>query len=212
MIRKIVIGNETLDVITEKEYERIKKIDTAVFKDTALEHDGLVYPIMNRPDQSKIGVFDTDLITKYNRPETNDEKEMYDSKNIIDFDNAKSFADNIKKMDKIKMAESARLTTKNNILQLQTNEADSPELVAIKEAINLKNIDAESYKDRFPSDSDFNNDMRLLKDNKNTNISFFKMKRILDAFDIEANLTIKDKQNALNPIGKVIKVRLTTEE
>jgi hypothetical protein len=212
MIKKIVIGNETLDVITQEEYERRQKLDEPLFKDTALEHDNYVYPITNRPDQSKVGVFDTAVITRFIKPITDEEKEMYSSKNIIDFDNAKNLADNIKKMDKIKMAESARLTTKNNILQLQINETDSPELAAIKEAINLKSIDAESYKDRFPSDSDFNNDMRLLKDNKNNNISFFKMKRVLDAFDIEATLTIKDKPKALNPINKTLKVRLTTEE
>lgn len=212
MIRKIVIGNETLDAITKEEYERRQHLEEPLFKDTALEYDGYVYPIMNHPDQSKVGVFDTQTVTRFVKPETDKEKEMYSSKNIIDFDKASSLADNIKKMDKIKMAESARLTTKNNILQLQVNETDSPELAAIKEAINLKNIDAESYKDRFPSDSDFNNDMRLLKDNKNTNISFFKMKRVLDAFDIEANLTIKDKPKALNPIHKTLNVRLTTEE
>lgn len=211
MIRKIIINKNTYDSIDVNEYERRKKLDNPLFEDTCIEVDSINYPIQKVYDPRSVGVFDADCFFKFTRP--NEEvMDQYSSKNIIDFDKADSFADTIKNLDKIRMAESARLTTKNNILLLNKSETDSPELCAIKDAINSKQIDAESYRERFPSDSDFNNDMRLLKDSKNNNISFFKMKRILNAFDIDAILTIKDKEGAINPINRTIKVKLTKEE
>ena len=43
----------------------------------------------------------------------------------------------------------------------------------------------------------------------NNSISFFKAKRIAKAFDIEMRLTICDKEDAINPCGKVYNVLLT---
>ena len=43
----------------------------------------------------------------------------------------------------------------------------------------------------------------------NNAISFFKAKRIAKAFDIEMKLIIYDKEDAVNPSGKVYNVLLT---
>ena len=48
-----------------------------------------------------------------------------------------------------------------------------------------------------------------MKSPENNNISFFKAKRVANAFDIEMELILRDKSNAVNPSGKVYNVILT---
>ena len=113
---------------------------------------------------------------------------------------------------KIKEEKNAGLTIVNDCLHLDIYEEDTPELKIIKQAINDKHIDPDSYKNKFPSSSDFNNDMRALKSASNHSISFFKAKRILNSFDIDGEFIIRDKKDAVNPIGKEYSIKLTEEE
>lgn len=211
-VKKAVICNKTMDVITLEEYDRLCKLPNPVYGDMCVEHDGYVFPITKsyRPEQPS--VFATNVATVFTYPKTDKEKEEYSSSKIIDFDNVKNITEMIVAADKLRSAESVRLNIVNQVLELPIPESNTPELRAIKEAINSKHIDAESYKQKFPCDSDFNNDMRALKGEGVDNISFFKAKRILNAFDLDMVLTIKDKPNAVNPIGKTISVKLTGEK
>lgn len=54
--------------------------------------------------------------------------------------------------------------------------------------------------------------MRALKSSSNHSISFFKAKRILNSFDIDGEFIIRDKKDAVNPIGKEYSIKLTEEE
>ena len=73
---------------------------------------------------------------------------------------------------------------------------------ALKQAINLKNIDIDIYADRFLEN--FNNDKRLLK---GPAITSSKMKSICPKLDMKVTLTISDAHpNVPNPIGQDITV------
>ena len=74
-------------------------------------------------------------------------------------------------------------------------------MALFKQAIAKKSIDIENYKPRFGSD--YSNDLRGLAGHS---ITFFKLKRFCDIFDIRASVTFEDKKNAPNPIGE----KLTT--
>lgn len=211
--KKIVVNNKAMTVITEEELRRMYDQDM-IMEDTCIEKGDYVYPVSvtYRPDVPSATINEAAIF--YTEPKTEEEKKEYASSKIIDFSstNIKSFQDHIKMVDAMKTEQSIGLSTINNALTLPANDYDTPELRIIKEAINAKKIDADAYKDKFPSNSDFNNDMRALKNTSNNTISFFKAKRILKSFDIEAELIIRDQEGAINPIGKEFRIILTEED
>ena len=211
-IKKAVLSNNTMDVLSMVEFETLLANGKEILPDTCVQIGEYVYPVAANPKTTGgVWISGTNAITMWNPPSTEEEKKEYSADKIVDLssDKVKDLKGNIEAMDKIKSMELNRLSTIKSVLQLQIQEDDTTELAAIKEAINAKQIDADSYKSKFPSDSDFNNDMRALKSPTNYNISFFKAKRIMNAFDADMYLTIKDKPDAVNPIGKEITVKLT---
>lgn len=210
-IKKAVLSDKTMDVLFMVEFESLNAKGKEILPDTCVQIGEYVYPVTTNPKIAGVWISGTNAITMWNPPSNEEEKEEYSADKIIDLssDKVKNLKDNIEAMDKLKSMEINRLSTIKSVLQLQIQEDDTTELAAIKEAINAKQIDADSYKSKFPSDSDFNNDMRALKSPTNYNISFFKAKRIMNAFDADMYLTIKDKPDAVNPIGKEITVKLT---
>lgn len=211
-IKKAVLSNKTMDVLSMVEFETLLANGKEILPDTCVQIGEYVYPVATNPKTTGgVWISGTNAITMWNPPSTEEEKKEYSADKIVDLssDKVKDLKGNIEAMDKIKSMELNRLSTIKSVLQLQIQEDDTTELAAIKEAINAKQIDADSYKSKFPSDSDFNNDMRALKSPTNYNISFFKAKRIMNAFDADMYLTIKDKPDAVNPIGKEITVKLT---
>ena len=80
-------------------------------------------------------------------------------------------------------------------------------MALLKKAIARKNIDLESYKQRFGSD--YNNDKRIFEQ---PSITFFKMKRVCDIFDIKVSLTLEDNPGAANPIGERLSAVITRDK
>lgn len=208
-VEKIVIDSKTMDVITPEALQRLIKLNNPMTSGTVVKMGNYVYPITKKHNPDAISVSAGDGVNVYVQPTTEEDKEKYSVKNIISLasNNMKSLKDSIEAMDKLKSLETTRLAIVNDILNLPIRDADYPELVAVKEAINAKEIDTDSYKGKFGSDSDYNNDMRALK--SSNSITFLKAKRILDAFDIDMYITLKDKPNAVNPMGKEITMKLT---
>lgn len=209
-VKKAIVNGKTVDVISMDEYDRLSKLPNPIYQNTCVENGDYIYPITRtyRPE-SGVSVTTTNCMTVFTDPTTEEDKKEYSAKKIIDFGDVHGIRDNILVNEKLKSAEEARLTTVNTVLELDIPESNSIELKAIKQAINEKHIDADSYKQKFPTDSDFNNDMRALKNPDLNNISFFKARRILNAFDLDMTITLQDKPGAVNPIGRVIKVKLT---
>ena len=209
--KKIVIDGKNMSVVSMDEFNRMyknKSLDT----DIAVEfNDDYVLPYSKHIKATPCAI-PGDLFVRGVLPTTEEDKEKYSTKRVVNFSSSSSFKDILNNVYKIKEEKNAGLTIVNDCLHLDIYEEDTPELRIIKQAINDKHIDPDSYKNKFPSSSDFNNDMRALKSSSNHSISFFKAKRILNSFDIDGEFIIRDKKDAVNPIGKEYSIKLTEEE
>ena len=133
---------------------------------------------------------------------SNEDKEDYSSKNIIDFSDVQNMKELIEKQEEVKKLESEVLSNSDNLFKPIPKENDSPEMKALKQAICLKNIDIDAYADRFGDN--FNNDKRLLK---GSSITMSKTKSICDKLDLKVTLTISDASpDVANPMNDVISV------
>ena len=209
--KKIVIDGKNMSVVSMDEFNRMyknKSLDT----DIAVEfNDDYVLPYSKHIKATPWAIPGA-LCVRGVLPTTEEDKEKYSTKRVVNFSSSSSFKDVLNNVYKIKEEKNAGLTIVNDCLHLDIYEEDTPELRIIKQAINDKHIDPDSYKNKFPSSSDFNNDMRALKSASNHSISFFKAKRILNSFDIDGEFIIRDKKDAVNPIGKEYSIKLTEEE
>ena len=140
------------------------------------------------------------MICPIQKPENPD---AYSATKIIDYDNSKDIGDIIRNNELIADIQSELLTTSDNIFHLRITNDDTPEMKALKSAINAKQVDKRQYEDRFDQ---FQNDMRLLKGNS---ITLAKLISICNAFDIDAELTLRDKQDIPNPMNTEFTVDLT---
>lgn len=134
-----------------------------------------------------------------------DDNVEYSPENIIDFSNAQDIKDVINKQSRLRDLEAEILSSPDDIFRPVIRQNDSPEIVALKEAVTKKNCDINKYAPRFGAN--FANDKRIFKDTKTT---LFKMVRICNKMDIEAELILRDKSpDVPNPIGEEIHMILT---
>ena len=199
MIKKAKVEDTIVDVLSFDEYTQRPKENIDIGY-TAVERNGILYPVKRKTD-SGTGIYSHGILCKFIDP-PEEEKDLYSSKNIIDFNDVKTMKDMIEKTNTLKNAERTTLTTVNNIFVPKITETDTPEMECLKMAVKEKQIDMDSYKHRLD-----NNARRLLLDES---ITFGKLRLLCNAFDIDALLTLKDKNpDVPNPIGKEITVNLT---
>lgn len=202
MNKKMRIFDKIYDVTTIGDYTKHK--DAYIPQYTAI-HDpdtNLVLPVKNRYESGP-GITVGSGISYIEEPKENVEE--YSDTKIIDFDNTKSIHDMMEKQRVVRSLERDILTSPDNIFTPKIFDDDSPEMKALKSAVLDKHIDLDKYEPRFGSN--YNNDKRLF--NKNT-ISLSMLKRVCDALDIEATLTLTDKNDDVpNPMGRSIEVKLT---
>jgi hypothetical protein len=129
--------------------------------------------------------------------------EEYSSEGIIDYTNPSSIEDILRNNALIRDIQQEIMATNENIFHLKIGNDDTPEMKALKTAINSKQVDKKQYEDRFEQ---FQNDMRLLK---GKSITLGKLISICGAFDISAELTLRDKPDIPNPMNTEITVDLT---
>ena len=203
MNKKMRINDKIYDVATLEEYTKYK--DAFISQYTAI-HDpktGLVLPIKGKYEEGP-GIVVGSGVSYIDEPEA-EEYEDYLDTDIIDFDNSKSIHDMMEKQRIVRSLERDILTSPDNIFMPKIFDDDSPEMKALKTAVLDKHIDLDKYEPRFGSN--YNNDKRLF--NKNT-ISLSMMKRVCEALDIDATLTLTDKSGDIpNPMGRTIEVKLT---
>lgn len=203
MDKKMRIFDKIYDVTTIEEYTKHK--DAYIAQYTAV-HDpetNLVLPIKNRYESGP-GIIIGSGLSYITEPDEENLDEFSGEK-IIDFSNTKSIHDMMEKQRVVRSLERDILTSPDNIFMPKIFDDDSPEMKALKSAVLDKHIDLDKYEPRFGSN--YNNDKRLF--NKNT-ISLSMLKRVCDALDIEATLTLTDKNDDVpNPMGKTIEVKLT---
>ena len=203
-MKKMKIGKRILDVMDQDDFIRRSILNPQISKDlaedTAVVSGNTVYPVNTKFTRDMVNVYDAGPVLVYSNPEDVNHEE-YDAKNIIDFENVENLRDSIEKQAKLEQQERTILISANNIYTPIVKEEDTPEMALFKQAIAKKSIDIENYKPRFGSD--YSNDLRGLAGHS---ITFFKLKRFCDIFDIRASVTFEDKKNAPNPIGE----KLTT--
>ena len=199
-MKKALINNRIYDVVDMQEYSKNQDIYNASF--TAIEGHGKVLPIKSK-NESGVGIYyqNGGAVCSVVKPEPDDHS--YDSDIIIDYSDCKTVRDVIQKDNLVRDIENELLTNKDNIFSLNIGPDDTPEMKAVKEAINLKKVDKKQYESRFDQ---FQNDIRLLK---GKSITLGKMISICNNFDISAEITLRDREGCANPMNSEIKINLT---
>lgn len=172
-------------------------------KFTAIEREDVVLPIKNRNTDRGPGIYYQPgaMVAIVEKPE---DSSAYSVDKIIDFTDPKSIGEVFDKQQIIRDIQDEIMTTSDNILCLKIGDKDTPEMRALKTAINSKRIDAKQYEDRFDQ---FQNDMRLLKGNS---ITLAKLISISTALDISVDLTLRDRDSTTpNPMNQTLVIDLT---
>jgi len=209
-MKKAKIGRRILDVIDESEFIRRSSLNpdivASLAEDTAIEKDGHVYPVTKQYSKDVTGVTDLGKVLLYSLAEQDKSADEYKVENVIDFENVKSLQESISKQNQLMSAERTILVSPENIFTPVIKEEDTPEMKLLKQAICLKGIDLDNYKQRFGSD--YNNDRRLFEQNS---ITFFKLKRLAEIMDMNVSLSLEDKPGAPNPIGEKLTIQITSD-
>lgn len=202
MNKKGKINGLMFDVVEFEQYQNNKPLYNNKF--TAIESDGLLYPITNNKRTPGYYHKEGNLFGQFIEP---DQTQIYDysNENIIDFNSVSSMKDILEKSIALRDMEKEILCSSDNKFKPVIDEKDDLEMKALKEAIIAKDIDLDSYEHRFGHN--YNNDKRLFKKNS---MSLRKMKTFGNALDMRITLTIQDKNSdVVNPIGRVITVDIT---
>ena len=174
-------------------------------KTTAIEVAGRVLPIRNPAIDTGPGVYYVPdaLVADVIKPSPATE-DHYSADRVIDLSNPKDIGGVMQKNELIRNIQNDLMVSgKDNVLCLTISQEDTPEMKALKTAINAKQVNKKAYEDRFDQ---FQNDMRLLKGNT---ITLGKMIALCNGFDISCTMTLKDKDGAVNPMGTEISLDLT---
>ena len=210
-MKKVRIGKTIMDAIDEKEYMRRVSINpnanNELSNDTAVLKGDTVYPIQKSYSKDAVGVYDAGPVLVYSRPQNMIDTNEYSSDNVIDFENSSSLRESIEKTARLVNEERTILISLDNIYTPLIKENDTPEMALFKKAIAEKQIDIENYKPRFGSD--YSNDLRALSGNS---ITFFKLKRMCDIFDMNCMVTFEDKEGAPNPIGERLTICINNSQ
>lgn len=200
-MKKAELANKLYNVCSMDEFTDNQDMYTPKF--TAIERDKVILPIKNRTTDTGVGIYYQQgaMVSIVVKPDNDKE---YSVDKIIDFSNPKSIGEVFEKQQIIRDIQDEIMTTSDNIMYLKIGDKDTPEMRSLKTAINLKRIDPKQYEDRFDQ---FQNDMRLLK---GESITLGKLVSICNAFDISADLTLRDRDsNTPNPMNETINIDLT---
>lgn len=203
-MKKAIINGSLFTVYS---YDEINK---AILEEdgNAIEVEGHVFPIA----QSKFSNYNTFMYpdgSHYIFIRGNDfENYNIDNIKIIDFSNTSSLKEQIEKNASLREMEASVLTTADRVFKPIIKPTDMPEMAALKEAVNRKNIDLDKYAYRFGDN--YNNDRRLFD---KSSITLTKMRAVAEALDMDCYITFDDRSAEVpNPIGGPIKVKITNIE
>lgn len=207
-VNRCVINGQMYDLLNYEEFskQQVHAPNTAIIE----EIDGSTIVLPDRgeysPQSINPGIYSAGCIDMVIYPNENNIKNYIPSK-IIDMSNNTPMKEMLEKKEIMARLDEPWITSPDNITQFNINEEDKPEMKLLKSALNKKKIDIDKYGARFGDN--FPNDKRQLKNNSATlNI----IKRFCDHLDMEALLTLRDKNsNVPNPIGEEITISLTED-
>ena len=195
--KKASVDGKIRDVI---DYSELPKINTNNYDNLAVLHNGVIYPERNPNVEISPGLYVYEWGTILHEPTEEQLSEYLAENKLIDF-KANNIRELIEKSDRLKEAENTLLvcTDPEGITTYPIGNNDSPEMVAVKSAINAKHIDIKKYQARWDT---YANDIRLL--NKES-LSLAKLKTFAKNLDMKVSIVVEDKApNVPNPIGDKI--------
>ena len=200
-MKKALLGKKMYDVIDEQEYLRRVNLNPnarkTLIEDTAIIKGDTIFPLLPNMPETAVGMYHCGPVLMYTKPQDSNDT-TYSSSHLIDFENnIGGLREIIEKQALYDAAEKSVLISKDNIYNVTVKEDDTPEMQLFKTALNKKSVDIMSYKQRFSSD--FSNDIRVIQGDS---ITFGKLKKLASILDMEVELTIRDKKDAVNPIGE----------
>lgn len=212
---KGVLNGQVYDIVT---LEQLKKFKTA--KECSLENmavetknekgEEVILPVItDKPYSNNVltpGVYPVGPMNVLKFPKESELKKYQKSNvNMVNFSNNDSLEQILEKKDSLRSFSEPWVTSTDNTTVCPISEDDQPEMKAIKSALNAKHVDFNAYAPRFGMN--FPNNKRQLNNNSAT-LKF--LKTFCECLDLDAELTIKDKNpNVPNPMGRVIHVSLT---
>lgn len=211
--RNAPIDGRVLDVITEEEYINRRDLyinNQSVCNMTAMEvsinGNDYLLPFRGRSDD-RPGIYTDGYLYFIRYPENEEDKRLYDKKNIsvVDFSDVSDINEFLNKNSQVRQMENLSLSDSDEIFIPPITGNETPAMAAFKQAIIAKHMDIDRYSSRFGDN--FLNDKRILKGD---DITLKKLSSICNYFDIEATLILRDKNSTVaNPMGTIIEAVLT---
>ena len=212
---KGVINGQVYDIVSMEQYLKYKNAEDSSLENIAVmsktdNGEEVVLPVItDKPYSNSVitpGVYPVGPTNILKYPRQQDlKKYMKSNINMVNFSNNDSLEKVLEKKDSLKSFSEPWVTSTDNTTICPIGEEDQPEMIAIKSALNAKHVDFNAYAPRFGVN--FPNNKRQLNNNSAT-LKFIKT--FCDCLDLDAELTIKDKNpNVPNPMNKVIHVSLT---
>ena len=211
-VKKAVSNGQVYELLTYEEYcenpkRYLGRSDVGISFDYK-DGQQVVIPLRDEYVENPVspGVYNAGVIDFIHMPDDSIAQKYIPDK-IVSISNLDDVQNLIKSGEEIKKLDEPFITTPDEITQIPINIDDQPEMKALKMALNEKNMDLDKYSGRFGVN--FPNDKRQLKNNS---VTLNILKRFCANMDMEAVLTLKDKNpDVPNPIGREISVSLTDE-
>jgi len=197
MKKKVIDGK--LYNVADKAYQ----IDSTM-SNNALIYDNYVLPIRGAND-SKPGVYGYSpnaMCVTIKEPQTEEEIQEYGMDGVIDLDSSRSILELSERATLVRKMEEDIMTNTGDAFYLPYCEDDTPTMRGFKEAVNLKGVDISAYRSRFDQP---NNDIRMMK---RPSITLVKLIDMMNVFDIQGVLILKDKDGCVNKMSKEIVIPL----
>ena len=211
-MKRAKVDNKLMDVISIHEFNKELHENTSTAVDVTYNGDRYILPVRTSGDD-RPGLYDAGPVSYIKLPEDCSDADikkddyLYDHLTIYDFGSATGITDIINKQAQIRNIESEMLTDIDSVYKCPRNQNDSPEMKALKDAIDMKNCDLNKYSSRFGEN--FLNDKRILK---GTDITLKKLIAYAHNLDMEAELIIRDKSDdAPNPMNGEVRAILTNK-
>lgn len=200
MISPIIfrVNDRTYRVKQKTWYQTEFEEDTAY---TLSKYNDYVYPY--RPEVTNIkhayqpGIYVIDGEVTVIRPKTDEEKKLYNKNRTITLTPSSIFED-ISSSNIIEPP--VEVLTDGDIFKPAIKPTDDIALAGMKYAIGQKNINFNSYANRFPDMATKNNGRRALTHGNTLKMDM--LSRFADVFDINAALAFWDKKGCQNPMDK----------
>lgn len=199
MISPIIfkLGDRTYRVEQKKWYQTEFEDDTAYILS---KYNDFVFPY--RPEVKEIehayqpGIYVIKGRVYVVRPKSDEDKVLYNKRRLITL-TPESIFENI---DENIVEPPIEVVTDGDIFKPAIKSTDDIALAGMKYAIGQKNINFNSYANRFPDMATKNNGRRALTHGNTLKMDM--LSRFADVFDINAALAFWDKKGCQNPMDK----------